>query len=945
MRGSSRDSGGNPSDVPFCLLYLLDQGGKKARLVAGFGFGSEHGPANPAFIDLDSNRADDAGWALTRTVKSRTVELFSDLRERFGDLPKGRWSESPRQAISLPLASPDQPHPYGVLIAGVNPHRALDDGYQTFFELAAFQVVTAIRNARASEDARLRVEQLAEIDRAKTAFFSNVSHEFRTPLTLILGPVEDALAKPGAPLAGESLERVHRNSLRLLKLVNTLLDFSRIEAGRTQVKHQPTDLSVFTADLASIFRSLVEKAGLTLTVDCLPLAEPVYVDRAMYEKVVLNLLSNAYKFTFQGGIRVSLDVHEGQVRLVVADTGTGIPEEELPHLFERFHRVEGARGRSYEGSGIGLALVQELVRLHGGFVCAGSRLGKGSRFTVSLPLGASHLPAEHGEAGSTLVATLAATRLVAAPYLDEASSWAQDDALPLPTALEAREVAPPAVALASRQSGRILVVDDNADMREYVGRLLAEQGWEVEAAPDGEAALQSARARLPDLVLTDVMMPGLDGFGLLRALKLDERTRAVPVILLSARAGEEAAIEGMQKGADDYLVKPFSAKQLVSVVAARVEIARARAEAVRARAWLHAQFMQAPVAVCVVTGPDFVFALANPLYLEMVSRKDIVGKTIRTVFPELPPDAPVIQMLQKGFSSGEPFTAEEYCVSLDRNGSGVSEDAYFKLTGQPVRDPSGTVTDIMVVAVEVTVQVHARQRIESLIEELKLADQRKDEFLATLAHELRNPMAAISMALLLLERAEGDAIKAARYRETARRQMQNLVRLVDDLLDVARITRGAVLLRKEEVDLAFIVQNALAATRPVIEARGHELLVTVTSGAFRLDADATRLEQVLVNLLTNAAKYTDPGGALSLRLAREVVNGVPQAVLRVRDTGRGIPANMLEKVFDLFVQVNPALDRSTGGLGLGLTLVKRLVEMHGAPLWPTAGDRERAASS
>jgi PAS domain S-box-containing protein len=433
---------------------------------------------------------------------------------------------------------------------------------------------------------RLLAEKLAEIDRAKTAFFSNVSHEFRTPLTLILAPLEDALSSPGAALVGKSLETVHRNSLRLLKLVNTLLDFSRIEAGRTEAKHQPTDLSVLTADLASCFRSLVEKTGLTLTVDCPPLNEPVYVDREMYEKVVFNLLSNAFKFTFTGGIRVSLDADRGHARLVVADTGTGIPEAELPHLFDRFHRVAGAKGRSYEGSGIGLALVQELAKLQGGSLSVKSRLGEGSHFTVSLPLGKAHLPPEHIETASTL----AFTGLGATPFLDEASQWVQDT----PVGPAAREqgkrhaVAPvvDAVLTAKLSGRRILLADDNADMREYVWRLLTAQGWEVEAVGDGEAALQCARARLPDLVLTDVMMPGLDGFGLLKALKADERTRAVPVILVSARAGEAASIEGMRKGADDYLVKPFSMKELVSRVAARLDIARARAEAVKARAQL-----------------------------------------------------------------------------------------------------------------------------------------------------------------------------------------------------------------------------------------------------------------------------------------------------------------------------------------------------------------------
>ncbi len=908
--------GKNTADVPFCLFYLIEPDGKRARLVAGRGFGPEQGAANPAFLDLDSTETQ--GWALTEMVRNREIKLFTDLPQRFKHLPQGAWAEPPRLAIALPIASPEQALPYGVLIAGVSPHRELDDGYQTFFELAAAQVVTAIHNARSHEEARLRVEKLAQLDGAKTAFFNNVSHEFRTPLTLILGTTEDVRAR-GETLSAAGLDVVHRNSQRLLKLVNTLLDFSRIEAGRARAQLKATDLGELTADLASSFRSLVEKAGLTLTVDCPPLGEPVYVDREMYEKIVLNLISNAFKFTFEGGIRVSLHAVGGQALLTVSDTGVGIPEKELPHLFERFHRVEGTKGRSYEGSGIGLALVQDLAKLHGGMVTAESRLREGSQFQVSFPLSTVRLGADAKIEAATL-----STALVAAPFLEAASQWVNEDAQAQGPASGARQQ--PTVDL---QSGRILLADDNADMRAYAQRLLSEQGWQVEAVPDGEAALESARAFPPDLVLADVMMPGLDGFGLLRALKQGEKTRALPVILLSARAGEEAVIEGLAKGADDYLVKPFSAKQLVSVVAARVEIARARAQALRDRAKLYALFMQAPVAVCVLTEPDHVFVLANPLYLEMCGRKDIMGKTLAAAFPELPPDSLAFRFTHRVFSTGQPFFAEEFCVPLDRNGSGVVEDAYFKYTSQPIRDASGQVTEVMVVGVDVTAEVRARRRVESLMAELRLSDRRKDEFLVTLAHELRNPITAISMALSLLERVERNDPKASIYRDTARRQERHLTRLVDDLLDVSRIARGTMQMRNEEVDLASIVGNAVTAIRPMVEARGHDLRVTVEPGTFRLNADSTRLEQVLVNLLTNAAKYTNPGGTISVALAREIVNGAAEAVVRVRDTGHGIPRDMLDKVFELFVQVDPARDRSTGGLGLGLTLVKNLVEVHG----------------
>ena len=908
----------NPADVPFALLYLVDQQGKAATLA------SSHAAAvafAPRSVSLERQAA--GAWPLAECAAAGAPFVVGELRKRFGDIVGAAWPEPIDGALILPVTRPGLARPYGFLVTGINPRHALDESYRDFFVLVADQISTAIANIRAFADERRRSENLAALDRQKTAFFSSVSHEFRTPLTLMLAPLEDVRGKPAAVLGGAELEVVHRNSRRLLKLVNTLLDFSRIEAGRAEARFLPIDASLLTTALASSFDSLLRQAGLTLHVKCPPLPEVAYVDPEMWEKIVLNLVSNAFKFTLQGSIEVSLQAVEGNMVLSVLDTGTGIPEAELPHLFERFYRVEGAKGRSYEGSGIGLALVQELVKMHGGQIAVSSQLGVGSRFTVTVPLGCSHLPAER--VGPATSASRASSQSKA--FVHEALAWTTEAP---PGGAEATSAKAGGPRL--RCPGTILFADDNPDMRQYVLKLLVAEGWAVDVVDDGLAALERALQHVPDLILADVMMPRLDGFGLLRALKEHHATRQVPVILLSARAGNEAAVEGIERGADDYIVKPFSAKELVSRIAARLEVSGARSAAARARERLQGQFMQAPVAVSVVTGPDFVYELANPLYLQLIGRDGVIGKPIRQVFPELPHDAPVFGMLETVYATGEAFSATEYPLMLERHGNGELEEVYFKFTCQPVRDEFGVVTEIMTVALDVTVETRARQRIEVLVEELKLADQRKDEFLATLAHELRNPMAAISTALSLLESSGSDSEKAARYRETARRQMSNLVRLVDDLLDVARITRGKVDLRKSSVDMAVVLQHALTAIHPLIASHEHRLQVSVDGGSFDMYADATRLEQVIVNLLTNAAKYTPPGGAITVELRRERQGGAEQAALFIRDNGRGIPKAMLAKVFDLFTQVSPTIDRSTGGLGLGLTLCKHLTEMHGGTI-------------
>ena len=465
----------------------------------------------------------------------------------------------------------------GFLVLGIHPGRAFDDAYRQFLRRIAEQIAIGLANARAHEQERQRADALAEIDRAKTAFFSNVSHEFRTPLTLMLGPLEEVLPDAGERLGPErhqQLVMVRRNALRLLKLVNTLLDFSRIEAGRVQAVYQPTDLAGLTSDIASMFRSAMDSAGLQFSVECQPIAEPVFVDRGMWEKIVLNLLSNALKFTFEGEVAISLKPVNGAVELQVRDTGVGIPDDQREKVFERFHRIEHASARTHEGTGIGLALVQELVKLHGGSVAVKSTVGFGSTFTVTIPRGKDHLPPESIQAEHSFASSDNSSRsvcrggaAVVAGRVERAGPCG--DACDTVIARFSRE----AVLGAKREV--IVLADDNADMREYLSRLLGER-YEVHAVADGQQALEAAHQLRPALVLADVMMPRLDGFGLLRAIRDDSALCSTPVILVSARAGEESRVEGLQADADDYLVKPFTSRELLARVATHVKMAHLR---------------------------------------------------------------------------------------------------------------------------------------------------------------------------------------------------------------------------------------------------------------------------------------------------------------------------------------------------------------------------------
>jgi PAS domain S-box-containing protein len=923
-RASARILAENPHDLPFSLIYLLDDDGREAALAGSTGLSAMR--EGPATVELDASTTT---WPFQLAAETGKPVDVRDLTRILGNLSGGIWPESPQRAVVLPLAKSGQAQCAGFLVAGVSPRLALNDDYRGFLDLLAGHIAAAIANARAYEEERRRAEALAELDRAKTAFFSNVSHEFRTPLTLVLGPVEDILADSAAPLSPsqqERLEVAHRNGLRLQRLVNSLLDFSRIEAGRVRATYEPTDLAEFTADLAGNFRSLCETAGLQLAVDCPTQGEPVFVDRSMWEKIVLNLLSNAFKFTFDGEIAVSLRQVGRAAELRVRDTGTGIPAAELPRLFERFHRVENARGRTHEGSGIGLALVQELVKLHGGSITAESQVGRGTTFVVSVPLGSDHLPPEQvAKSGSESLPTTNA-----GPFVEEAFRWLPDAVRHLDPGSPSPSLTDDQLAPASspRQVDadrpRVLVADDNADMRRYVVRLLSDQ-YAVESCADGAAALDSVRRQVPDLILSDVMMPRLDGFGLLRKLRSDPRTAGVPVILLSARAGEESRVEGIQAGADDYLVKPFSARELQVRVGSLLQISRLRREAdesVRASEERYRNLFESmDEGYCVIemiyaadgTPTDYRFLVVNPAFVEHTGLKDAVGKTMREMVPDH--DRHWFETYGRVAATGEPVRFVSEAVAMG--------GLWFELYAFRVGEPRSR--QVAVLFTNITARKRAEQERERLVLELREQDRRKDEFLATLAHELRNPLAPIRNGLQVLRLGGATGEMAENARNMMERQLGQMVHLIDDLLDLSRISRGKIELRKERIELAKAIRQAVETSSPLIESGGHNLTISVPPGPIYVDADLTRLAQVFSNLLNNAAKYTERGG--HVRLAVERQGG--EVIVSVRDDGLGIPAHMLPRVFDMFTQVDRHLERSQGGLGIGLSIVKRLVEMHG----------------
>ncbi|OBH90095.1 SpoIIE family protein phosphatase [Mycobacterium sp. E2989] len=542
--------GAQPLDLPFIAVYADDElaGGVSLR-----GATKSVSPLLPAELarltDWDSES------------RSRAeVRLIDDVPTAIPGIADALAADCPDQALVLPLGEASAA---GALVVGISPRRPLDTQYRGFCQLLADQLTSTFAQIVSYEQQRQRADALAELDRAKTAFLTNVSHEFRTPLTLLLGPLDDALSEaPPESVLAERLSTAGRNARRLQRLVDSLLDFSRIEAGRANAKLACTDVGALTAHIASSFTELCHRAGLELVVDCSPVLADV--DPGMWETIILNLLSNAVKYTLRGSISVRVRAEPAHCVVTMRDTGVGIAAADLDRLFDRFYRADNLRGRSVEGTGIGLSLVRGLVELHNGAVQIESELDRGTTVSIRLPLSAAGTTAELSPAG-----LLDETN----PYVAEARQW-------LTPVVEPEG----ATATAPRSRQLVLIADDNADMRHHLDRVLSAH-WETVLAADGESALTATRNLRPDAVVTDVMMPGIDGFALVAAIRADPELAATPVLMLSARAGTEAVDEGYAGGADDYLPKPFRSQELIDRVKSRLSaVARERDRQRRAAA-------------------------------------------------------------------------------------------------------------------------------------------------------------------------------------------------------------------------------------------------------------------------------------------------------------------------------------------------------------------------
>lgn len=937
----------NPQDFPFVIFRQIVDG--KAVFVHATPLGN----ASPLIVKEYSLSADNEVAAIIKkTIATRKPQVFNDLLKKVGELPKGAWEASPDKLVVLPIIGPTK-EPYGILSVGLNPYRLLDEKYLGFFSLVTDQIATSFADVYVLEEERKRAEALAEIDRAKTVFFTNISHEFRTPLTLMLGSLEELMHKDnGETSAGnkEKIETSHRNALRLLRLVNNLLDFSRLEAGRVNARFQLTDIATLTENLASNFRSAIENAGLRFDVNCSQIFEPVYVDKEMWEKVVLNLLSNAFKYTLKGSIVVSLDTvplsnSAGEtvgIRLKVADTGVGIPENELPNMFQRFHRIQNLTGRSFEGTGIGLSLVKELVQLHGGEISVASRQGEGSSFTIVIPTGKAHLPASQ-----ILDGNVATSKTLTEAFLEEAM-------------LLVEKPAPEKTKTTSKATLTVLVVDDNPDMRHYIANLL-QTDFNVLTATNGQEALETIKMQEVKLVVSDVMMPVMDGIELLRAIKDLPQTTPIPVILVSARAGEEAKIEGFDIGADDYLIKPFSAKELQARVRSQIAIAQRREHALRD---IYNMFEEVPFAVAVLKGEDLVIEYINQYNLRVWQRRkeEVLGKPLFEARPDIRVSAEGLH--REVYSTGKRFVAAEIPIELMIDGK--TELRYFNAIIDPLRNEEGKIIGQLATSIDITEQVLARKKIEEVVrqrtteltkangalvtsnQELTRLNQNLEDFAYAASHDMKEPIRKIHffsdrLKSQLAGILSGEQKQIFERLENASRRMSTLI---DDLLSYSQATKG--LADVEVVDLNYIIRTVLEDLELEIEQRKAHFTIDPLP---TVRGNQRQLQQLFQNLISNALKYTKPDLRPNIQIASGTVKGreakpdLPDVVaakefylFEVSDNGIGFPQEDAQRIFNVFTRLHG--NAQYKGTGVGLSIAQKVVQNHDGHIWAESNPGE-----
>jgi signal transduction histidine kinase/CheY-like chemotaxis protein len=900
----------NALDIPFAVIHRLNADQSEATLAATAGIEKDH----PVLKSLSR-------WkSFEKTIREKSI-VVSDFETDGTSLPVGEWDVQPRSYLHVPVRAGKNKTPVAIITLALNPYREYDDLYSNFIELIADQVAFGVSNARAFEEEQKRAEALSEIDKAKTTFFGNISHEFRTPLTLMLGPINDLLVKDSSSMIvadRETILLVQRNALRLQKLVNSLLDFSRIEAGKYKAKFRALDISRITADLASNFTSLMKQADLTYEVDCPILPEPAYLDPEMWEKIVLNLISNAFKFTIEGKISVKTRLVGNHFEMSVSDTGVGISKENLAHLFERFHRVENVRSRTHEGSGIGLALVNELVKMHGGNISVESAEDQGTTFTVSIPVGNKHLPAEQLKRSGE---TFSSTAVKPQTFRDEVSRWLTNEI----------NSSQGVVAPAADSKPLVLLAEDNVDMQLYIKSIL-EEYCRVHVVGNGRQALERVKITKPDLILSDVMMPEVDGIGLVKALRKDEALQTIPIILLSARAGEEARIEGLQSGADDYLTKPFGRNELIARVSSNLHLSKLRREALQAL-----RYSEAQLRALVNATSDVIYRMsADWKIMRHLDGRNFLQDTglPLTNWEEKyihPTDRTRVWIaIQQAIKSKSMFQLEHQVIRAD----GTTGWTFSRAI--PIFNDNAEIIEWFGVASDISARKFYETELEARVEdrtkalnkansELQVSNEDLQQFAHVASHDLKEPLRKIkTFTLRLREEFDGALPENGKtYIEKVLSAAQRMSTMIDGVLTYSSLNAEG--LETETIDLNTIIRNIEIDLELVILQKRATI---VCSDLPLITGGRVLLHQLFYNLLNNSLKFSHPDRPPFIEIRSRRVKGADgdTDIISVSDNGIGFDQEQSERIFETFTRLH-SKDRFDG-TGLGLALCKKIVERY-----------------
>ncbi|GAA5932140.1 uncharacterized protein JCM15063_001133 [Sporobolomyces koalae] len=870
-------------------------------------------------------------WPFEEACLKRETVQVDDLGDLVDSLDERGWDTRPKSAIVIPIRiDTEASAPSAVIVLGVNPmakRLAENPLMKTFFDLISRHIAIGLFAVLAAEQDRRRAEELLSLDRAKSSFFSSVSHDLRTPLTLILSPLGDLLEPAQRrllhPNHAEKLVLVQKSATRLLNMVNKLLDFSSVENGRMSFRFTPVRIGNLTRELASLFVDAMEKAGIDYTLECdedPADAQPIYLSPDLWEKIMMNILGNALKYTQRGSIAVKLKSTRGEAVLSVKDSGVGIPRDELGNIFERFHRVQSSSRATAMSTGIGLALTLELVKLIGGQLEVESELGVGSIFTVRLSRGYSHLPIEQVDHQSSESITYSAGRNLS--VVEEAAGWRLDTLADSPSATPS--AATPSAALSrpppsasSQHSGSgsgedylgsedvlslknrtIVLVDDSRDLRNYMSSLLSTQFTVVPFSSPIDA-LEYIKTAPPSLLVTDSMMPGMSGMELTREIRSDPRVSLLPIIMVSAQAGSEAKAEALEGGLDDYLVKPFPPRELVARARIHVQLGLMRVELEkrveeRTRALIESESRNralaerystlstvSPVGIVQISQErDLVYA--NPAWF------DISGHN---------PDAPL--------SAWKEDVVAEHLPKLDRLWKSVVEDGQavdvpdrqflFKSgkwaqleirASTEVGLPAGWVGALTDITQQKKIEELHIRTVEERMREVEENRRQMEDFLDFSSHENRNPLsgvwqnaevvsASLEKYVELLDDLRDGHLPPSEELEALHDEMventdamESILlctahqgRIADDILNVSKLNMGLLTINL----VPFELVPRMIEVKRMFEAECSQKQIDLRLlagksvnelGSQWISADPARLHQILLNFLSNSIKYT-----------------------------------------------------------------------------------------